>query len=854
MKPTNTLQRKATQMLSAALLLGALFFFHAVIGQPLIVSTFAGDSGQGSVNGVGPAARFSSPWGVAVDISGNVYIADTGNHVIRKITSGGAVTNLAGLSGVSGSDDGAGSNARFNKPQGIIVDNAGTVYVTDTGNFTIRKITAGGVVTTLAGLAGVSGTNNGTGTTARFAQPEGIGITSSTLIYVADTWNHAIRQVTQAGVVSTFVGTLGTPGAVNGTSTVAQFNQPQGMAIDSSGNIYVGDTGNQLIRRITSAGVVTTLAGSVTNYGAANGSGTNAFFWDPQGVAVDSSGNVYVADSFNNTIRKVTPGGTVTTFAGGAGLIGSVNGTNTSARFWQPQGVAVDFSGNVYVADTGNSILRKITAAGAVSTLAGSASIGSADGTALNARFFWPGGVAADTSGNLYVADTQNSTIRKINPSGVVETFAGTAGITGMSNDVRTAARFNGPQGIAIDSSNNVYVADTANHTVRKITSNGTTSTFAGTAGTNGIADGPGNTAQFSFPQSVAVDGLGNIYVADTGNHLVRKISAGGVVTTLAGERGVCGTSDGTGPSVGTNIARFNAPAGVAVDNSGNVYVADTQNHTIRKVTAAGVVSTLAGLAGSFGSTDGTNAAARFNRPMAIVIDANSNLFVLDSGNHVVRKLVPSETNWVVTTVAGQSTVVGAADGAGSNAQFLYPTALTFDSAGVLYIADSGNNTIRAAIATVPPSIIQQPRSQTSLQGSTATLTVLASGTGPLSYWWYSNGVPYLQLTNTFASTGAGSYSVLVSNVAGTAMSDIATLSFVNYPSEGRFEAVQLSGTSMQLSMSGAPNTNYVLQVSGDLVTWTNLVDLSNTNGLFQYSEPIVSTNPARFYRLQRGL
>src|ERR1035441_4089593 len=297
-----------SQLLNAAAF--ALFLASVLIArsQTLTVSTLAGYAAPGSADGTGAAARFANPWGVAADSAGNLYVADTDNHTIRKITAGGVVSTLAGLAGVSGSADGTGSGARLNQPQGVAVDANGIVYVADPGNYTIRKIPPAGVVTTLAGSAGISGSTDATGGTARFYEPEGIAVNSAgTLIYVADTWNHTIRQVTSAGAVTTLAGSAGNNGSANGTGSSAQFNQPQGLAVDGTGNVYVGDTGNQMIRMVTPGGAVTTLAGSAGNYGSADATGSGASFWNPQGIALDGSVNLYVADSFNNTIRKVTP-------------------------------------------------------------------------------------------------------------------------------------------------------------------------------------------------------------------------------------------------------------------------------------------------------------------------------------------------------------------------------------------------------------------------------------------------------------------------------------------------------------------------------------------------------------------
>lgn len=315
---------------------------------PYAFTTFAGTAGSfGTNNGTGNAARFDSPFAVAADGAGNIYVADTANNTIRKITPAGVVTTLAGKAGTSGNANGTGSAARFYSPSGVAVDTAGNVFVADTVNDTIRKVTPAGMVTTLAGKAGLSGTNNGTGGAARFNTPFGVAVDRSGNVYVADTYNQMIRKVTAAGVVTTLVGTS------------ALLFSPSGVAVDDATNLYVADYGNHVIRKVTPAGVVTTLAGLAGASGSADGTGTAARFYYPSSVAVDSAANVYVADTYNYTIRKVTPAGRVTTLAGMAGRSGTNNGMGNVTRFFLPSGVAVDGSGNVYVADTYNYTIRK---------------------------------------------------------------------------------------------------------------------------------------------------------------------------------------------------------------------------------------------------------------------------------------------------------------------------------------------------------------------------------------------------------------------------------------------------------------------------------------------------------------
>jgi len=326
--------------------------------------------------------------------------------------------------------------------------------------------------------------------------------------------------------------------------------------------------------RSTASPVVTTFAGSGAWGFLVNGAGTSATFARPEGIAVDAAGNVYVADTYLHIICKISPLGMVTTIAG-SGLQGSANGTGTSASFRFPQGVTVDAAGNVYVADTNNQLIRKISVGGVVNTVITQA-IGIAAFSALT--FFYPHGVAADAAGNVYVADTDNNTIDKITPEGIVTTFAGNYYTTGSANGTSTSASFNSPGGVAIDAAGNVYVADSGNNLIRKITPDGVVTTLAG-SGLQGSANGTGTSASFYDPTSVAVNASGIVYVSDSGNNLIRKISPDGVVTTLAGT-GLPGSANGTGAS-----ASFNYPQGIAVDAAGNVYVADAANNLIRKIT-----------------------------------------------------------------------------------------------------------------------------------------------------------------------------------------------------------------------------------------------------------------------------
>src|SRR5438874_2051652 len=654
---------------------------------PYYFNTFAGNAYGG--NGSGSQTIFNFPQATAADSAGNVYVADTYNYTVRKITPAGVVTTLAGLAGYDRPyTDATGSDARFNYLNGVAADSAGNVYVTDFSN-TIRKITPAGVVTTLAGTPGVYGSADGTGSAAQFWQPWGIALDSAGNLYVADQGNSTIRKITPAGVVTTIAGAAGVFGSADGSRSAARFNAPGGIAVDSSGNLYVADTGNQTIRKITSAGVVTTLAGTAGIAGSNDGTGGAARFYMSYALPV-AGPTLYVADTFNSTIRKVTSTGVVTTFAGTAGAVGSADGT--SAQFHDPYGIAADKAGNVYVADTSNSTIRKITSAGVVTTLAGAAGVlGNVDGPGSAAQFYYPFAVAVDSGGNVYVADTYNYTVRKITPAGVVTTLAGLAGYDGSTDGTGSAARFGYLNGIAADSAGNVYVTDLSYSTIRKITPAGVVTTLAGTPGIYGSADGTASAAQFDYPRGIAIDSTKNLYVSDQYNQTIRKITPTGVVTTLGGVTGSYGIGDGTRPS-----ARFMNPAGIAVANSGVLYVADSYNHEIR----SGVLADL-----KITCTDNkTTVAAGSLNTYTITITSTG----LENVNGaVVTDTFPAQVQNVSYTATGKTGATGFSAGSGNINQSLNlppNSSVTYKATGFIN-GNSGTVISNAANVSVPAGV-----------------------------------------------------------------------------------------------------------------------------------------------------
>src|SRR5438477_115552 len=438
----------------------------------------------------------------------------------------------------------------------------------------------------------------------------------------------------------------------------------------------------------------TNFAGAPGGPGIADGIGSAAQFNVPHSAAVDSAGNVYVGDTFNHTIRKITPAGAVTTVAGLAGNKGYVDGVGTAEapQFNSPIGLSADSAGNLYVSDNGNQTIRKVTPEGVVTTVAGQVAVkGSANGTGTGASFNSPNGTAVDSAGNVFVADLANRTIRKIAPGGAVTTFAGSTGLQGTNDGVGSTARFTAPMSIAVDNSNNLYVADQGGNTIRKITPGAAVTTLAGLGKIAGTNDGVGNAARFVGPEGVAVDSAGNVYVSDTGNDTIRKITPGGVVTTFAGTPGQIGSADGKG-----GAAQFYGPEELTVDGAGNIYVVEHFNNTVRQIAPDGtnwIVTTVAGCAScAAGTNDGTGIAARFNGPFGLTLDSSGNLYVADTGNKTIRKISPSQSEWAVTTFAGAPLQGGSLDGSGTNARFASPVGLAAN-ANAIYVSDS--STIR---------------------------------------------------------------------------------------------------------------------------------------------------------------
>lgn len=662
--------------------------------------------------------------------------------------TGGTMEPIAGMPGGTGTADGTGSAARFNSPRGIVAYGS-VLIIADQNNHTIRTVEKEtGKVTTVTGLPGFSGVDDGVGKNARFNAPEGIE-TDGKYLYIADTGNHAIRKLEISTLnVTTLAGKRGQIGSEDGAGPEASFNGPTAMTLLGD-FLYITDTDNHTIRRVDkNTGSTITVAGAAGQSGSADGIHEAARFYYPLGIATDGR-YLFIADTYNHTIRILSPvTGEVSTVAGKAGTKDYKDGPLTGSRFYYPYGLAVRGGGEIYVADLGNNLIRVIDlSSGTTSTISGTPlTAGSADGPAGGGFFYGPSDVAA-AGDNIYVTDKNNHTIRKVDlVSGDTTTIAGRPPSRGIADGVGEEGMFYTPGGIAKDG-DMLYVADTFNHTIRKVDiMTGEVITIAGTPGVEGNSDSSESPALFSSPGDVIADETGeNIFIVDTNNHVIRRMKLStGEIRTLVGYPGASGRQDGVGVSYNTS-ARFNSPKrGLRI--GGKLFVADTGNHVIRVIDVpTATVSTLAGESGVAGFADtgqGTTGKARFNSPGDLTTDGTF-LYVADTGNHVIRRVAP----WTgtVVTIAGTPGKSGLLDSKDGAPMFNAPEGIAWDD-GILYISDTGNHLIRkfnlvtkeVSFLAGDMSCIKQ--SETTSGVVTETVTCTAQPLGVSSYGDSSDG------------------------------------------------------------------------------------------------------------------
>jgi uncharacterized protein (TIGR03437 family) len=668
----------------------------------------AGSADRGD-GGPAPTAEFGNIEGLACDRSGNVYLSDTDSPRVRKISTDGVVTTVAGTGTAGfGGDGGPATQALLNMPYGLAAGPAGDLYIADLGNHRVRHVSPDGTISTAAGNGACGSTGDGgPATAAALCGPRNIFLDRAGNLYISEFEGHRIRKVSPDGTISRIAG-LGSPGAGgDGTpAALAQLAYPAGLAMDQRGILYVADSQNQRIRRITPDGWISTILDA----------SKGAELLTPTGVAVDRNGIIYVTDQ-SYSVRSFAPDRSWVTVAGTgvAGFAGD-GGAAAYAQLNSANDVAVDSDLTLYIAD--GVRVRRVNTEGVIQTVAGDgyrSAVGDG-GRATQARLFRPSAVALDQAGNLYIADTGTERVRKVAVAGSIESVAGTG---------TAGSPVNAPMGVALDGAGNLFFADTGNDRVQRVTADGAISTVAG-AGRAGV--------NLTGPRGICVGPNDALFVVDSLNHRVLRVGPDARAVLVAGN-GLLGDSGDEGPAID---ARLHQPTACAVDADGNLLIADTLNHRIRRVTADGIISAVAGtgLAGSSGD-EGPARVARLSAPAGVAADRAGNIFVSDTGNHRIRQITPDGT---IHTIAGGDGPGFAGDGGLASAALLNaPGGLQADAAGNLYFPDTNNNRVRRltpqAVLPPPPLVELSALNAASLrEGPVAPgeiLTVFGQSLGP---------------------------------------------------------------------------------------------------------------------------
>ncbi len=617
-----------------------------------IAGTFPiGDGGQAT------AALLESPQAVAADTAGNLYIADGGNGAIRKVSRTGIITSLTGYSGYT---------------YDLKLDSAGNLFVA--GGNKAYKITPGGVVTAVAGNGSYSSPtgDGGPATSAGFNGIYALAVDADNNLFICDSNNHRVRRVTPDGIVHTIAGgfSKGFAGD-NGPASNALLDYPRHAAVDAAGNLYINDYNNNRVRKISTDGTITTVAGSNICCNSPNGGLATGSYLYTGAVTTDPAGNIYIWDYFTNRVRRVTPQGIIGDYAGSGveGFAGDGSGAN-GARFSSVTGLGTDAQNNLYIVDSNNERIRKVSTDGSISTVAGRSHFAGDGGAAASALLHRPMGVVTGSDGTVYFTDTINHRVRKIGADGKINTIAGTGepGFAG-DNGPATAALLYFPDSIAIDSANNLYVVDQNELRVRKISLAGIITTVAGSGQANYSNDAKGALGSpFAYIGGIAIDAAGNMYLSECLNHKIKKIVPTGGMTTYAGSGGKGFAGDGQPPI----NAVLNTPGPLAVD-SGVLYIADTLNYRIRKVDpATGTITTVAGTGVCCYSGDGDKAAAARVDPYGMAADGTGLWFTDSAG---IRYMGADGT---INRVAGGADLGFAGDDnpAGANTMYNSPNGI----------------------------------------------------------------------------------------------------------------------------------------------------------------------------------
>jgi sugar lactone lactonase YvrE len=605
--------------------------------------------------------------------------------IITTVAGGGFGNNGPAINGI------------VNYPLGVVMDSNGNLFIATYSDNRVHKVDTNGIITIFAGngTSGDSG-DGGPALYAAFRNPAGVALDNSGDLFLTDSYYNRVRKISTNGIITTVAGggvSLGDGGA--GTNAALYLGKPAGIAVDTAGNLFIADDGNNRIRMVNTNGIISTVAGNgASGYFGDGYAATNAELKGPQAVAVDAMGNLFIADTQNSRIRKVDTNGIITSVAGKGYLLYYGDGGAATNAGFAPFGVAVDALGEFFIADQNNNRIRKVDTNGIITTIAGKGTIGySGDGgNATNAALNHPASVFVDATGNLLIADSSNDAIRKVGTNGIITTVAGTGSTSfgGDGGSATNAALIN-PYDVAINTAGELFIADINNSRIRKVDTNGVITTFAG--GGSALGDGSQATnSTLNEPAGVAVDPTGSVLVADAGDYRIRKVNPNGIINTVAGNGSAGSSGDG---GAATNAALSLAFAAVS-DAIGNLLFSDTENDDVRRVDTNGIITRVAGGGNSgflFAGDGGPATNAKLYFPVGLVVDAIGNILIADRDNNRIRKV---DTNGIISTIAGSGTQGYSGDnGYATNAALNWPSGLALDAVGNILIGDSGNNLIR---------------------------------------------------------------------------------------------------------------------------------------------------------------
>jgi uncharacterized protein (TIGR03437 family) len=659
------------------------------LGSAQIMTTAVGTNWLFPGNGPAINSPLGSSQGVTVDGAGNVYVSDAFNDIVARVTPDGNLTVVAGngIGGFSG-DGGPATHASLYAPTGVALDAAGNLYFCENLNYRVRRVSTDGTIRTIAGngIQGYGG-DNGPALNASIANVHGIVVAPDGSVLFSDWGNNRVRKISTNGIITTFAGNgNGTFAGDGGPATRASLLHPNGLSLDAAGNLWIADQNNGRIRKVAPDGTIST-------FGPAGGC--------PTGVAADGNGGVYVGDPCQRYIEHFTANGQIIKVGGNGSGINEPSGdggpaTQASFEEWS---IALANDGNLWISGPDYGHLYRISPSGIFSIVAGNGNyLYAPDGTpAVRGFLNGPTGVTFDASGNMVVADQYRNRLLKITPDGLLYTIVGNhRGGNSPDNIPAADTTLDAPSRVKFDSGGNLYIADQNHQRIRKIDPNGLITTVAGDGNAGFSGDGGLATrASLGYPVGMAFDTAGNMFVADGENHRIRKVTPNGIITTFAGT-GVAGFSGDGGPA---SKASFNHPSDLDFDNTGNMYVADDRNHRIRKITPDGTVSTVAGNGfGRFSGDGGPATAASIYYPNDLYVAKDGSIYIADTGNDRIRRV---DTRGIITTVAGNGAYGNTGDGGlAPQASLTDVRGVTMDAAGNLFIGDTSNNRVREVLAS----------------------------------------------------------------------------------------------------------------------------------------------------------